>query len=77
MKDNINNLTKRVLEISYKNKLSHLGSCLTALPIIDAIYSMKGEEDRFVLLGFSEQLRAANNERLTVIAALLQRFIQT
>ena len=33
-----NNLKKRVLEISYKNKLGHLGSYFSALNIIDLIY---------------------------------------
>ena len=42
-------LEQRILEISYKHKLSHLSSCLTALPIIDDIYSKKGLEDNFVL----------------------------
>ena len=42
-------LKKRVIEISYKNNLSHLGSCLTALPIIDEIYQQKKPDERFVL----------------------------
>lgn len=45
----INDLQKRVLEISYKSKVGHLGSCLTALPIISMIYMIKKEEDIFVL----------------------------
>ena len=46
---NIENLKKRILEISYKHKLSHIGSCLTALPIICEIYEQKREEDIFIL----------------------------
>lgn len=44
-----NALEKRILEISYKKKLSHIASCLTAVNIIDKIYSLKRDEDIFVL----------------------------
>ncbi len=44
-----NKLKKRILEISYKHKLSHLGSCLTALPIICKIHEQKKEDDIFIL----------------------------
>jgi transketolase len=49
MKKNINKLNKRILEISIKHKLSHLGSCFTALPIIYEIYSKKTPKDKFIL----------------------------
>jgi transketolase len=49
MKKNINKLNKRVLEISVKHRLSHLGSCFTALPIIYEIFKTKKPEDKFVL----------------------------
>jgi transketolase len=49
MKENIDNLNKRILEISIKHKLSHLGSCFTSLPIIYEIYSKKRPEDKFIL----------------------------
>jgi transketolase len=49
MNENINKLNKRILEISVKHKLSHLGSCFTALPIIYEIYSKKDLNDKFVL----------------------------
>lgn len=49
MKKNINKLNKRILEISIKHNLSHLGSCFTALPIIYEIYNKKKPEDKFVL----------------------------
>lgn len=42
-------LYKRILDISFRHKLSHLGSCLTALPIIDEIFSKKKYHERFVL----------------------------
>ncbi len=42
-------LKKRILDISYKYKLSHIGSCLTAVDIIDEIYQLKKPEEKFVL----------------------------
>lgn len=41
--------TNRVLEISKRLKLSHVGSCITALPIIEEIYETKEKDDKFVL----------------------------
>lgn len=48
---NISNrdLKRRIIEISYKHKLSHLGSCLTAVDIIKEIYDVKKQDERFVL----------------------------
>lgn len=43
------NLKKRILEIAYKHKLSHLGSYLSAVDIIDEIYKEKKPEDIFIL----------------------------
>jgi transketolase len=40
---------ERIIEISVRHKLSHMGSCLTALPIIEEIYVKKKPEDKFVL----------------------------
>lgn len=42
-------LKDRILQLSYENHLSHIGSCLTAVDAIDTIHQMKGMEDRFVL----------------------------
>ncbi len=42
-------LKRRILEISYKHKLAHIGSCLTAVDIIDSIFAKKKESDIFVL----------------------------
>jgi transketolase len=42
-------LKKRILEIAYKNKLSHLGSYLSSLEIIEEIYQKKNPEDIFIL----------------------------
>lgn len=42
-------LALRVLDISYKHKLSHIGSVLSALPIIIRIYDLMDEYDSFIL----------------------------
>ena len=42
-------LKRRILDISYKKKLSHIGSCLTAVDIIDEIYKTKKPDEKFVL----------------------------
>lgn len=42
-------LKKRILELSYKYKLSHIGSCLTAVDIIDDIYTAKSPKEKFIL----------------------------
>jgi len=42
-------LKDRILDISYRHKLSHIGSCLTAVNIIDAVYTVKNEDEKFVL----------------------------
>ena len=43
------NLKKRILEISYKNNLSHIGSCITSVDIIDRIYKVKKDQEPFIL----------------------------
>lgn len=45
----LNKLKKRIYELSYKHKLSHIGSCITALPIIYLIYKRKKPKEPFVL----------------------------
>jgi len=45
----MNTLHNRIIEISKKYKLSHVGSCLTAVDIIDEIYATKRPNDKFVL----------------------------
>lgn len=45
----MNKLKKRILEISYKHNLSHIGSCLTCVDCIEKIYSLKKSQDVFVL----------------------------
>ena len=42
-------LQRQVLELTYRNKLSHLSSTLSAAPIIEMIYRIKHPDDAFVL----------------------------
>lgn len=42
-------LRRRIIEISYARNLSHLGSCLSAVDIICAIYKTKKEDEHFIL----------------------------
>jgi transketolase len=42
---------RRIIELSYRSKLSHIGSCLSSVDIIDAVYQVKSKEERFVLSG--------------------------
>lgn len=42
-------LRKRILEISHEAHLSHLGSCLSAVDLIDAVYSIKKRNEKFIL----------------------------
>ena len=41
-------LKRRIIDISYKHKLSHIGSCLTAVDIIKEIYDIKKPDEKFV-----------------------------
>lgn len=45
----MNDLEKRLIEITYNEKLSHLSSCLSALPILEEIYQQKKEDEVFIL----------------------------
>jgi len=40
---------REILRICQRNKLSHLGSCLSTIDLIDAIFDEKRSDDRFVL----------------------------
>ena len=42
-------LRKRILEISNASQFSHLGSCLTAIDVIDALYQVKNSDEKFIL----------------------------
>lgn len=43
------NIYKRLIDITYSEKLSHLSSCLSSLPIIQEIYSLKEDNEIFIL----------------------------
>lgn len=45
----LNKLEQRIIDISYKKGLSHLGSNLTAVRLIDSIYQVKKPDDIFIL----------------------------
>jgi len=45
----MNTLKQRIIDISYKKKLSHIGSCLTAVDIIDRVYADKKPNEPFIL----------------------------
>lgn len=45
----MNTIIKRIFEITYKEKLSHLSSCLSSLPIIYNIYEQKKDDEIFIL----------------------------
>jgi len=45
----VGKLRKRILDICYKNKLSHLGTYFSSVGIIDSIFSKKQKEDIFIL----------------------------
>ncbi len=45
----LSKLKKRILEIAYKYKLSHLGSYLSSVDIIESIYNKKDKDDIFIL----------------------------
>lgn len=61
----INKLEKRILEVSYKNKSAHIGSCLTAVRIIDKIYEKKRPEDWFIL---------SNGHAFVALAVVLEKY---
>lgn len=42
-------LERRILDISYRHKLSHLGSCLGAVGVLDDIYTVRRDEDPVIL----------------------------
>lgn len=49
MEQRLLKMKKRILEIAFKHKLSHLGSYFSSLEIIDEIYSQMNEDDIFIL----------------------------
>lgn len=45
----MNDLEKKVIELSYRHKLTHISSCLNCVNLIDFIYSQRKVNDPFVL----------------------------
>jgi len=45
----MNELEKRLVDITYQEKLSHLSSTLSALPIIEEIYAKRQDDEVFIL----------------------------
>lgn len=45
----MNALQKRIVQISYEQGLSHLGSCLSVVDILDSIYSTKKKGEKVIL----------------------------
>lgn len=45
----MNQLTRRLIDITYHERLSHLSSTLSALPIIEEIYEQRGSDEVFIL----------------------------
>ncbi len=42
-------LRKRIIELSFKHRLSHIGSCLTSIDLINVIFKIKNKNEKFVL----------------------------
>lgn len=42
-------IRRNVLKISYESHLSHIGSCLSAIDLIDGVYKTKKKDEKFVL----------------------------
>lgn len=42
-------IPKRIIDITYQEKLSHLSSCLSAWPIVHEIYNEKQDDEVFIL----------------------------
>ena len=45
----LNKLEKRIIDLSYKYQLSHIGSCLSVVNFLDQTYKVKGKEEPFIL----------------------------
>lgn len=71
-------LRRRILEICFKRSFSHLGSCLSCVDIIEAIYKVKRNDEKFILsnghagvalyavLGKNGLIKPADAEKLNV-----------
>ncbi len=76
-------MLRRIIQISHEMKLGHIGSCITALPIIEEIYKQKKGLEPFILSSGHAHLahlvvKEANGEidfvREQYIETLIERF---
>lgn len=44
-----NTLIRRIIDISFKYKLSHIGSCISVIDILDCVYASKKKEEEVIL----------------------------
>ncbi|MCL5070651.1 MAG: thiamine pyrophosphate-dependent enzyme [Actinobacteria bacterium] len=44
-----NILIKRIIDISFKHKLSHIGSCISVIDILDSIYALRKKDEPVIL----------------------------
>src|SRR5579859_5227357 len=44
-----NHLERRIIELSFKHRLSHISSCLNCVNLIDDIYTVRQKHEPFVL----------------------------
>ena len=42
-------LERRIVEITFQERMSHLSSCLSAAPILEEIFSVKKDDEVFIL----------------------------
>lgn len=61
----LTDLERRIIDISYKHGLSHLGSCLTSVAAIDNCYRSMKEGDKFVL---------SNGHAFLALAVVLEKY---
>lgn len=61
----LNKLERRVIDLSYKYKLSHIGSCLSCVNAIDNIYKVMKDGEQFVL---------SNGHAFLALAVVLEKY---
>ena len=65
-------MEQRVVEVAYNNKIGHIGSCLTTVPIVDYIYKTKKKDDIVVL----SSGHAGMKEKMRMLSTRNTEFIQ-
>lgn len=70
-------LERKIIDISYKLKLSHIGSCLTAVGIIDDIYGGMRPNSKFVLsAGHAHLAHAVIMEKYGIIKSAEENILK-